>query len=105
MSRPGVGLVCYICGRQYGSSSLAIHQKQCKKLWLQTESRKPRSERKPLPPEPDYGAMGGGGGGGGGGGRGGKGRGGRGGRGEPLSEHDLRNQAAADSYNNNVRLQ
>ena len=41
--------VCYICGREFGSLSIAIHEPQCLKKW-QTENRKlPISERKPLP--------------------------------------------------------
>ena len=97
MSRPGVGIVCYICGRQYGSASIEIHQKQCKKLWIQQEMKKPKSERRPLPKAPDMSGAGGGmpvGGGGGGGGGG-----------VCLTAHDMRNQAAFDAYNNNVRCQ
>ena len=26
-------LICYICGREYGSASLEIHLKTCKKKW------------------------------------------------------------------------
>ena len=33
-------------------ASLAIHQKSCKKLFLQREAKKPKRERKPLPKEP-----------------------------------------------------
>ena len=33
-------------------ASLAIHQKQCKKLFLKREAKKPKRERKPLPNEP-----------------------------------------------------
>ncbi len=50
-ARP-VAVVCYICGRQYGRSSLGIHLKQCKKLWEQREALKPPHERKPLPAAP-----------------------------------------------------
>ena len=45
-------LVCYICGREYGTSSLEIHLKTCKKKWLQEEELKPKHERRPLPPTP-----------------------------------------------------
>ena len=47
-----VAVICYICGRQYGRSSLGIHLKQCKKLWEQREALKPRDERKPVPRAP-----------------------------------------------------
>ena len=32
--RPKV-LVCYICGREYGTRSLEIHIKACEKRWQQ----------------------------------------------------------------------
>lgn len=47
-----VAVVCYICGRQYGRSSLGIHLKQCKDLWEKREALKPRHERKPVPRAP-----------------------------------------------------
>jgi len=43
---------CFICGREYGRSSLGIHQKQCAKLWEATEAKKPKAERRPLPARP-----------------------------------------------------
>ena len=45
-------LICYICGREYGTSSLEIHLKSCKKKWEQEESKKPPKERRPLPEPP-----------------------------------------------------
>lgn len=63
MSRRPVGLMCYICGRQYGSASLQIHLKKCKSQFLAQEAKKPASKRRPLPPDP-MGSAGGGGGGG-----------------------------------------
>mmetsp|Transcript_17840 Transcript_17840/g.23504 ORF Transcript_17840/g.23504 Transcript_17840/m.23504 type:complete len:244 (-) Transcript_17840:24-755(-) len=94
--------ICYICGRQYGLSSFDIHLKQCKKLWIDRESKKPKHERKPLPRDPmessgvDAVAVGGGGGGlgstsgGSGGGNGG------------MTDAELQqlNDMAQDSYNN-----
>lgn len=38
------GLMCYICGRKYGTTSFEIHVKQCKELWEKTESQKPKNE-------------------------------------------------------------
>eukprot|EP00948_MAST-09A_sp_MAST-9A-sp1_P003297 g3297.t1 len=40
---------CYICGRGFGLSSIAIHEKQCLKLWKLREAKKPRHERRPVP--------------------------------------------------------
>jgi hypothetical protein len=48
-----VAVICYICGRQYGRSSLGIHLRQCKKLWNQREALKPEYERKQLPTPPE----------------------------------------------------
>eukprot|EP00466_Bigelowiella_natans_P010371 jgi/Bigna1/130801/aug1.12_g5509 len=42
-------LTCYLCGRKYGTKSLAIHLPQCKELWIRRQSRKPLKERKALP--------------------------------------------------------
>eukprot|EP00898_Chlorokybus_atmophyticus_P005713 jgi/Chlat1/6142/Chrsp41S05720 len=51
-SRPRM-LMCYLCGREYGTKSLPIHQDQCKKAWLTQESQKPPRERRPLPQPPE----------------------------------------------------
>ena len=53
-SRPKVikkppSVVCYICGREYGTRSIEIHEPQCLKKWKIENSRLPISERKPLP--------------------------------------------------------
>jgi len=45
-------LVCYICGREFGTASLEIHMKSCKKKWEQEEEKKPKAERRPLPQPP-----------------------------------------------------
>ena len=45
-------LVCYICGREYGTSSLDIHLKTCKKKWEQDQEKLPPGKRKPLPQPP-----------------------------------------------------
>lgn len=42
-------LVCYICGREYGTKSLGIHLKTCVKKWEIAESQKPKRERRPVP--------------------------------------------------------
>lgn len=45
-------VVCYLCGREYGSASISIHEKQCLKRWLTKEARKakgtPKSTRKQM---------------------------------------------------------
>ncbi|OQR92491.1 hypothetical protein ACHHYP_03659 [Achlya hypogyna] len=49
--RPKVKL-CYVCGREYGLSSIEIHVKQCKLLWIAQEEKKPPRERRPVPEPP-----------------------------------------------------
>ena len=49
-SRP-VGVMCYICGREYGSASINIHIKTCKKKWIAQEELKPKAKRRPVPTE------------------------------------------------------
>ena len=45
-------LVCYICGREFGTASLEIHLKTCKKKWEEEQKKKKKNERKPLPQPP-----------------------------------------------------
>ena len=45
-------LVCYICGREYGTRSLEIHIKSCAKKWDNEQSKLPKSKRKPCPQAP-----------------------------------------------------
>lgn len=45
-------LMCYICGREYGTTSLQIHLKTCMKKWEIEESKKPKKERRPMPQPP-----------------------------------------------------
>ena len=46
------GVICYICGREYGTASIDIHLKTCKKKWETEESKKPKNDRRPLPQPP-----------------------------------------------------
>eukprot|EP00826_Nyctotherus_ovalis_P039669 TRINITY_DN3828_c0_g3_i1.p1 TRINITY_DN3828_c0_g3~~TRINITY_DN3828_c0_g3_i1.p1 ORF type:complete len:214 (-),score=46.35 TRINITY_DN3828_c0_g3_i1:181-822(-) len=46
------GVVCYICGKEYGSTSITIHIKSCQKKWEDEEAKKPQSERRPVPQPP-----------------------------------------------------
>jgi hypothetical protein len=39
-------------GREYGTASLEIHLKSCKKKWEIEEEKKPIKERRPIPEPP-----------------------------------------------------
>ncbi|CAD8047216.1 unnamed protein product [Paramecium primaurelia] len=45
-------LICYICGREYGTKSLEIHLKTCQEKFLMEEAKKPKNQRRPLPQPP-----------------------------------------------------
>ena len=45
-------IVCYICGREYGTMSISIHEPQCLKKWHISNSKLPISQRKPVPKKP-----------------------------------------------------
>lgn len=45
-------VACYICGREFGTASIEIHLKSCKKKWIDNEAQKPKHQRRPLPQEP-----------------------------------------------------
>ncbi|KAJ8029201.1 hypothetical protein HOLleu_28539 [Holothuria leucospilota] len=45
-------LVCYICGRDFGSKSLAIHEPQCLKKWHVQNKQLPKELRRPPPKKP-----------------------------------------------------
>nr|XP_008529047.1 PREDICTED: zinc finger protein 474 [Equus przewalskii] len=49
--RPGFR-VCYICGREFGSKSLAIHEPQCLEKWRIENSKLPKHLRRPEPFKP-----------------------------------------------------
>lgn len=46
------GIICYICGRKYGTKSIDIHIPQCEKAWLAEEEKKPKKDRRPVPQKP-----------------------------------------------------
>ncbi|XP_046358986.2 zinc finger protein 474-like [Haliotis rufescens] len=52
-------VVCYICGREFGSKSLPIHEPQCLEKWKIENQKLPKELRRPLPKKPQ--AVGGGG--------------------------------------------
>ncbi|XP_055980817.1 zinc finger protein 474-like [Sorex fumeus] len=45
-------LICYICGREFGTRSLPIHETKCLEKWKVENDRLPRAFRKPLPQKP-----------------------------------------------------
>ena len=45
--------MCHVCGREFGLTSLQIHQKQCEVKFKNEEKKKPKEERKPLPRFPE----------------------------------------------------
>ena len=49
VSRQPPTVVCYICGREYGSKSISIHEPQCLKKFELENRKLPINERKPLP--------------------------------------------------------
>ena len=51
MPRPRM-LVCYLCGREYGTMSLPIHVPQCQQKWRNEELKKPKRERRKMPEPP-----------------------------------------------------
>lgn len=46
-------VVCYICGREFGSSSITIHEPQCMKKWKAENNNLPKSQRRPPPKKPE----------------------------------------------------
>ncbi|XP_052794669.1 zinc finger protein 474-like isoform X2 [Mya arenaria] len=48
-------VVCNICGREFGSKSIAIHEPQCLEKWKVENSKLPKGQRRPLPKKPDGG--------------------------------------------------
>ena len=45
-------LVCYICGREYGTRSLEIHIKACERKFENEQQKLPKKQRRPLPQAP-----------------------------------------------------
>lgn len=45
-------LVCYICGREFGTTSLKIHHPKCAELFIKREALKPKKDRRKLPEPP-----------------------------------------------------
>lgn len=45
-------VMCYICGREYGTASIEIHLKACEKKWDIEQSKLPPKERRTCPTKP-----------------------------------------------------
>ncbi|KFW80484.1 Zinc finger protein 474, partial [Manacus vitellinus] len=50
--RPGFK-ICYICGREFGSQSISIHESQCLKKWHIENDQLPKHLRRPEPRKPE----------------------------------------------------
>ncbi|XP_074850233.1 zinc finger protein 475 [Carettochelys insculpta] len=46
-------VVCYICGREFGTKSISIHEPQCLKKWHNENDMLPRHLRRPEPKKPE----------------------------------------------------
>ena len=46
-------VVCYICGREFGSKSIGIHEPQCLKKWHLENNGLPKNMRRPEPKKPE----------------------------------------------------
>uniref|UniRef100_A0A8C8EBF8 C2HC/C3H-type domain-containing protein n=1 Tax=Otus sunia TaxID=257818 RepID=A0A8C8EBF8_9STRI len=45
--------VCYICGREFGSQSISIHEPQCLEKWHTENNQLPRHLRRVEPRKPE----------------------------------------------------
>ncbi|XP_006871700.1 PREDICTED: zinc finger protein 474-like [Chrysochloris asiatica] len=50
-------IVCYICGREYGTKSISIHEPQCLKKWHNENNLLPKELRRPEPKKPEVRAI------------------------------------------------
>ncbi|XP_006886056.1 PREDICTED: zinc finger protein 474-like [Elephantulus edwardii] len=50
-------VVCYICGREYGTKSISIHEPQCLKKWHNENNLLPKELRRPVPKKPEVKAI------------------------------------------------
>lgn len=48
-------VVCYICGREFGTKSLPIHEPQCLEKWKIENKNLPKERRRPMPKKPEFG--------------------------------------------------
>ncbi|XP_061480789.1 zinc finger protein 475 isoform X1 [Rhineura floridana] len=52
-------VICYICGREYGTQSISIHEPQCLKKWHIENDQLPKYLRRPEPKKPEIKSIGG----------------------------------------------
>ncbi|CEF67743.1 Zinc finger protein 474 [Strongyloides ratti] len=52
-NRPPPTKTCYICGREFGSKSITIHEPKCLEKWKFENDKKPKKERLALPKKPE----------------------------------------------------
>ena len=52
MAKPQT-VVCYICGREFGSRSISIHEPQCLKKWNNENNQLPHGQKRPKPVKPE----------------------------------------------------
>ncbi|KAK5648549.1 hypothetical protein RI129_003441 [Pyrocoelia pectoralis] len=46
-------LMCYICGREFGTASLSLHEPRCLEKWSRENAALPSNQRMQLPKKPD----------------------------------------------------
>jgi len=51
--KPPPTVICYICSRQFGSKSIAIHEPQCLQKWHHENNKLPKEQRRKGPIKPD----------------------------------------------------
>ena len=50
---PSRTVVCYICGREFGTKSIGIHEPQCLQKWHKENNQLPKNMRRPAPKKPE----------------------------------------------------
>ncbi|KAI6190949.1 hypothetical protein M3Y97_00174100 [Aphelenchoides bicaudatus] len=53
ISRMPTAVYCYICGRQFGTKSIEIHQPKCLEKWRVQNQKLPKHQRKAEPVKPE----------------------------------------------------
>ena len=51
--RQPVAIICYLCGRKYGSQSFGIHEPQCLAKWRAENAQLPAQQRRRTPQRPE----------------------------------------------------
>ncbi|KAL4131515.1 hypothetical protein QTP88_008811 [Uroleucon formosanum] len=46
-------VLCYLCGKEFGTASLPFHEPQCLKKWIQENSRLPEHLQRTIPKKPE----------------------------------------------------